>query len=115
MIDSAVRMPPLAARPSPPDTLTETVSPWTVLMAVRYGLGRLTYAHYDAVSLVVRHWDVLAPSRDSILADLMAVERNTLLPSDIRESAADLIAWIEMREIVRAQEELLGDQVPARA
>lgn len=46
------------------------VSPWTVLMAVRYGMGRLTYANEDAAKLARQHWDTFDESAQrTVIAD----------------------------------------------
>lgn len=81
-----------------PDVHSELVSPWTVLMAVRYGLGRPTYAHADALALMVRHWPALRQFKTSIVADLEAQAR-TGMNEEIRATSADALNWIEMAEL----------------
>lgn len=43
---------------------------WTILMAIRYGTGRMTYANEDASRLARRYWDDFsAQARDQIFHD----------------------------------------------
>lgn len=69
------------------DDVTKTahfeVDEWTVLMAIRYGLGRLTYANADAASLAWEHWDRFSEAtRQTITQDVLHL-RGTLTPADI--------------------------------
>ena len=49
-----------------------TVPLWAVLYAIRYGMGRRTYAHSDAARLVIEHADALRAAgwADTILSDI---------------------------------------------
>lgn len=79
------------------DKASLAVEPVTVLYAIRYGLGRATGAHWDALELIRAHWDALAEWADNIRDDLARVERTTLLP-DVRESTRALREWVRTRE-----------------
>lgn len=66
-------------------------------MAFRYGLGRQTAAHYDALRLVREHWPQLAPWRETIVSDLRTVTRvhqEQTATGDLADSAQQLLDWI---------------------
>ena len=46
------------------------VEPWVVLMAIRYGLPRMTYAHGDAINLTIKHANQLRQWSDSLIPDI---------------------------------------------
>lgn len=51
-------------------TASIPVTPWVIVMAIRYGMGRRTYANWDAASLAQQHWDSLTErDRHSIRLD----------------------------------------------
>lgn len=46
------------------------VPAWALLYAIRYGMGRMTYANADVAELAKQHWDgVLKDHHDTIRAD----------------------------------------------
>ena len=58
---------------------TEAVEPFVVLYAVRYGLPRATYAHGDAIRLIIAHAPVLRQWRGSIVEDIRRTESDGFL------------------------------------
>lgn len=74
------------------------VDPFVVLYAFRYGLGRFTYAHGDALKLMRDHWPHLRQWRDSIEADLERIAdepaQNTTLACGNAESCDEALEWI---------------------
>lgn len=71
------------------------VEPWVLLMAFRYGLGRRTYAHGDALSLVRRYWPQMERWQGSIVSDLEhALQPVFEMPDDQRRATEDLLLWI---------------------
>lgn len=73
------------------------VEPYVILYAIRYGLGRLTYAHNDAIGLIKEHWPHLEAWSSSIIADLERVIRTTT-SRDIRDSADAMLDWIQEQQ-----------------
>jgi hypothetical protein len=60
------------------------VDDWTVLMAIRYGMGRQTFANMDASNLAKRFWHKLPRKfQASIKEDVESLSRETWLPQDI--------------------------------
>lgn len=45
------------------------VTLWTVVMAIRYGMGRMTYANGDASSLARQHWGRFPPFMRRMIRD----------------------------------------------
>lgn len=73
------------------------VPSWVALYAVRYALGRQTYAHHDALHLVRRHWPALRRWRRQIVDDVQAVVDAN--PGSYEASTAQLLLeWIEEQE-----------------
>jgi hypothetical protein len=57
------------------------VSLWTVLMAIRYGMGRMSYANQDAADLARQHWDLFPPDIKRQIKD------------DVRRHVPESAAW----------------------
>lgn len=57
------------------------VEPLTVLYAIRYGLGRLTYAHGDAITLALTHASALRQWADSLIPDIRTSEYDPTYPT----------------------------------
>ncbi|WP_439593909.1 hypothetical protein [Microbacterium sp.] len=55
------------------------VDPWAVLYAVRYGLPRATYAHADAIRLIIEHAPSLRQWADTLIPDIRLTETNAFL------------------------------------
>lgn len=51
-----------------------------ILYAFRYGIGRATYAHSDAIDLVIEHAPILTKWADTIIPDIHNSERAAWLP-----------------------------------
>lgn len=60
------------------------------------GLGRLTYAHADALGLIRTYWPFLRRWRDSIESDLR-LAMSDVLPGR-KDGCQELLDWIETRE-----------------
>lgn len=63
------------------------VTPWELLMAVRYGMGRMTYANDDAARLARRYW-----------RSFNASERYTIRRDAARVTGAEAAAWAWLGE-----------------
>lgn len=72
------------------------VEPWVVLYAIRYGLGRFTYAHSDAIGLIKTHWSDLEEWSDSIVHDLedIADGRRAGLADESIAKCVECLQWI---------------------
>lgn len=69
------------------------VRSWVALYAIRYALGRQTYAHHDALHLIRRHWAPLRRWRRQITDDLQAVIDRAPGTYEATTSA-ELLDWI---------------------
>lgn len=69
------------------------VSPATVFYAIRYGFGRKTEAHYDALKLVREHWSDLEPFHNQIVSDMTAwIQKEP--ESLMRNAAQKTLEWV---------------------
>lgn len=82
--------------------MSESVEPFVVLYAIRYGLPRSTYAHHDAVMLAIAHAPALRRWADTLIPDIRATEENVpyRVPCDsnCREDHARAIAALSPDE-----------------
>lgn len=52
------------------------VEPFVLLYAIRYGLPRATYAHHEAIQLVIDHAAALRRWADTLIPDIRATEQS---------------------------------------
>lgn len=77
-----------------------------VLYAFRYGLGRLTYAHGDALGVVRANWSAVRKWRETIERDLQATMARctgSAIECGMRDQCAELLAWISDYESQRTE------------
>lgn len=72
------------------------VAPEVVVYAIRYGLGRLTYAHSDALELVKAHWPLIVERgwARTTRNDVEAVVQTTT-DAHTRNTAREVLEWID--------------------
>lgn len=77
----------------------EPVPAYVILYAVRYGLGRQTYAHADALQLIRNYWPLLRQWKDSVVGDLhLTLARMGDNNLERKRELKAVLDWINDRE-----------------